>query len=64
MPVKSVEPLRRHTLNLYDGDMEELRQLFPKEEPTILIRELVHDLIRRIKSQDPEIPRLDIKVEL
>lgn len=56
--------LQKHTLNLYAGDMEELRALFPKTEPSTLIRELVRDCIVRIKSGDPQMPKLNLEVKL
>lgn len=56
--------LQKHTLNLYRGDFEELRMLFPKVETSTLIRELVRDCIVRTKANDPEItpPNVELKI--
>lgn len=53
MPKEALD-LQKHTMNFYRGDMEELRTLFPTVEPTVLVRETIHDLIQRARANDPK----------
>lgn len=48
------DDFQKHTLNLYRGDFDELRALFPDTEPSTLVRELVRNCIKQTKSQDPD----------
>lgn len=65
MAAKADDDLQKHTLNLYKGDMDELRTLFPDAEPTKLIRELVRGLIKQTRAQSPQaLADLKIKVDL
>lgn len=41
MARKSVDNLQKHTLNLRAGDMDTLAQLFPRQNPSVLVRSLV-----------------------
>lgn len=52
-------PLQKHTLNLFEGDMDRLAELVPSVEPSVLIRSLVRDTITRLEGTVP-----DVKVEL
>lgn len=63
MPKKSTEELQKHTLNLYAGDLEKLRTLFPDQEPTVLVRELIHNTIKTIENS-AESPNLNIEVKI
>lgn len=56
--------LQKHTLNLHRGDMEKLRQLFPKSEPTVIIRELVRSCIVHAEGEPAELPPMDVKLNL
>lgn len=58
------EPLKKHTLNLYDGDWDELGVLFPEVETSTLIRETIRNMIKAAKANDPkkEVSGLEIKV--
>lgn len=60
---KSDEELQKHTLNLYQGDMDELRRLFPGVEPSIIIRKLVRSCIENARGAPPEL-NLDIPTNL
>jgi hypothetical protein len=63
--VSKAEPLQKHTLNLFEGDMEELRDLYPDVDPTVLIRNLVRQCIKQAKSQDPAgVDKLKLPVNL
>lgn len=42
--------LKKHTLHLFDGDFDRLRDLFPKSEPSRVVRHLVRDLIKRTEG--------------
>lgn len=64
MAKKSERPLRKHTMNFYDGDLEELRDILgAKVDTGKVIRELVHDLVKKLKSRDPTVPKLNIEVK-
>jgi hypothetical protein len=54
MPKIVDHPLRKHTLNLYDGDMEELRALFPGQDSSVIVRELVRNCIREMRKRERE----------
>jgi len=44
--------LSKHTLNLRKGDMETLRQYFPKTGGSVVIRELVASFVdRKLKTE-------------
>lgn len=60
---KAPRPLQKHTLNLYEGDFAELGDLFPEVDTSVLIREVIQDLIARTKAGDPK-PQLSLEVML
>lgn len=43
---RSARPLRKHTLNLYEGDYETLHAAYPRHGAAIVIRELIHRWIK------------------
>lgn len=51
--------LKKHTLFLFDGDYDRLRDLFPEADPAKVIRHLVRDLIERTEGKKP-----DVQIEL
>ena len=55
MARKKVEELKKHTLNLRDGDMEALAALFPRFNPSVMVRKIVSKFIDQTK-QVPEEP--------
>jgi hypothetical protein len=64
MPKKADADLQKHTLNLYAGDMEALRVLFPRAEPTVIIRDVIHDLIVRGRANDPSVENLKVEIKV
>jgi len=40
------EPMSKHTLHLYEGDYERLRELYPELGAAIIIRRLIRKHIR------------------
>jgi hypothetical protein len=58
---KSDIPLRKYTLNLFEGEPERLQQLYRKQGYGAIIRNLVHHHLRKVeeraalKTQDLEI---------
>jgi hypothetical protein len=56
--------LQKHTLNLYKGDLDELRTLFPNAEPTVIVRDLVHAAVvaERSKQPKPQISGVEVKI--
>lgn len=55
MARKKVEDLKKHTLNLREGDMEALAELFPRFNPSVMVRKIVSKFIDQTK-QVPEEP--------
>lgn len=55
MARKKVEELKKHTLNLRDGDMEALAELFPRYNPSVMVRKIVSKFIDQTR-QVPEYP--------
>lgn len=58
---KSDIPLKKHTLNLYEGEIERLQYLHGRVGAGRIVRDLVHNYIKRVeeraatKHQDLEI---------
>lgn len=61
---KSQHPLKKHTTNLYEGDMETLRTLHPELGAGMVLREVVRAYIRKIQEQHAQtaaaIPQVDV----
>lgn len=47
MSKAKTEELKKHTLNLRDGDMEQLAILFPKHSPSVMARKIISKFIDR-----------------
>lgn len=62
MPASEHDNLQKHTLNLYRGDMDKLRDYFPKAEPSRIIRELVRNLINETEGDTASAPDLGIQI--
>lgn len=58
------DELQKHTLNLYRGDFEELCALFPSVKPSVLVREIVRDCIKKHKEREGDSPSIHAPVEL
>lgn len=58
--------LRKHTVRLYDGDMEALRELFPNSSQDKVLRNILHNFIRRARAASPEsrLPSFKEEIEL
>lgn len=52
MPKKSDEPLEKHTMHLYEGDFERLKDLHPDIGVGIVIRKLVR---KHLKENEPKV---------
>lgn len=48
MAKKSNEPLKKHTMLLYDGDYERLQDLYPEVGASIIIRKIVRDYLNKV----------------
>lgn len=63
MARKKVEELRKHTLNLREGDMEALKELFPKYDPSVMVRRIVSKFIDKARSiPENKIPPTDLNL--
>lgn len=56
------EGLQKHTLNLFPGDYEELRALYPDTGAGAVIRRLVRHYITQVKTTG--VSPIDAKVEI
>lgn len=56
------ELLQKHTLNLYAGDMEKLKELYPDTGASVIIRDIVRSFINQCEGADKQLP--DIKIEV
>lgn len=45
--------LRKHTLNLYEGDLDKLAALHPDLDKSVVVRELVRSHIERAEQEAP-----------
>jgi hypothetical protein len=60
---KTADDLQKHTLNFYAGDFDRIRVLWPDQEPSVIIREFIHDMIE--KHEAVATSKVDgVKVEL
>jgi len=57
----SDEGLQKHTLNLYEGDYEKIRLLYPDVGAGAIIRRIVRKFIEQVEQQGASI---DAKVEI
>lgn len=56
--------LTTHHINLFKGDLNRLRELFPGHDPSKIVRALVRDCITKLETKDPTYDRVKIKVNL
>lgn len=62
----SKEPLRKHTLFLFDGDFDRLNELYPEVTASVMIRTIVRRFLNKV---DPEVdstqlPKLEVDIDL
>lgn len=57
------DELQKHTLNFYRGDFDRIRALWPDQEPSVIVREFIHDMLDKHEAIAPS-QAPDIKVEL
>lgn len=49
-------PVKKYTVNLFQGDLEALQELFPRAGASRVIRNLVRSFLNKLKSQSPTEP--------
>lgn len=59
---KADEELTKHTLNLYEGDYEKLRELYPDVGAGAIVRRIVRRFIEQVEAQGGT--SIDAKVEI
>jgi hypothetical protein len=53
MARKSADSLQKHTLNLRAGDLDRLQELFPRQQATVLVRQIVSKFVdNQLKASD------------
>ena len=63
MARSKTEELKKHTLNLREGDMEALAELFPKFQPSVMVRRIVSkfvDQVRNVPEEDVDLPDIHL----
>jgi hypothetical protein len=50
---KETEPLRKHTLNFFDGDYERLQAIYPSVDAAVVIRRIIRQHLNDIEAQLP-----------
>lgn len=60
--VNETEPLQKHILLLYEGDFHKLGSFFPDIGPTVAIRRIVRECIKKLEAGISPLPK-DIKVD-
>lgn len=53
------EPLQKHTLFLYEGDFEKLKNYYPQITASVIVRQIVRKFIEKIEVGQAPI-KLDI----
>lgn len=54
-------PRTKHTLNLYEGDFERLRELHPEVGASLVIRKIVRKYIRDTEPK-VRLPKVDVAI--
>lgn len=62
---KSVTPITKHTLNLFEGDYQRLQELYPKLGAGRVIRDIVRSHLRRLETEEPPVlvDHVDVEIE-
>jgi hypothetical protein len=67
MKRKESRPISKHTLNLYEGQLDKLQELHPRLGAAKVIRTLIEDHIRSIEEGVAQVvepvPELNVKLE-
>lgn len=58
------EPLKKHTLFLYEGDMERLASFFPELPPSVVLRRVVRNHILRLEAGVSNIPQMENMIDV
>lgn len=53
------EPLKKHTLFLYEGDMERLASFFPELPASVVLRRVVRKHIEKLESGVSTVPQME-----
>jgi len=54
--------LQKHTMHLFEGDYEILRELYPEIGAAIVIRGLVRKFINQVEDRTPGSPNVEINI--
>lgn len=52
------EPLQKHTLFLYEGDFAKLGSFFPELGPSVAVRRIVREQLKRLEAQVSPAPNM------
>jgi hypothetical protein len=60
--MKEIEPIQKHTLNLYEGDFDCIQRMFPQLGAAKVIRTLVRRYVKENKDKNTQ--QINIEVEI
>lgn len=58
------EPLKKHTLFLYDGDFDKLATFYPELGASVAVRRIVRKHIQRLESGVSAVPQMETKLDV
>ena len=65
MPVRAEQELKKITLNIYAGDIENIRNLYPRLHYSVVIREIIRTHIRQTEAMaEAKTEKLDLQIEM
>lgn len=62
--LKNEEPLQKHTLNLFEGDYERLRQYYGDVGAGPVVRRLVRSWLNQLETKSQSDLDMDVEVKL
>lgn len=63
MAQKAEDELTKHTLHLFTGDYDKIRELFPDIGAAVIIRRIVRQYVERVEAQ-PKAATPDVTVQI
>ncbi len=60
---KTSSKLKKHTVNLFEGDLERLEDLYPNVDKGVALRQILRAHIKQIDARVQRVP-LDLEVDL
>jgi hypothetical protein len=58
------EPLKKHTLFLYDGDFDKLATFYPELGASVAVRRVVRKHIQRLEAGIAAVPQMENQIDV